>query len=33
MTGHAPTDVDLDRKATDQELNRLQWTTVLYYLH
>ncbi len=24
---------DLDRLPTDQELGRLQWTTVLYYLH
>src|SRR4029453_12678636 len=24
---------DLDRLPTDQELARLQWTTVLYYLH
>src|SRR6476620_11859399 len=34
MSGHAPTDDDpLDRLPTDQDLNRLQWTTVLYYLH
>ena len=24
---------DLLRLSTDQELGRLQWTTVLYYLH
>ena len=24
---------DLDRLPTDEELGRLQWTTVLYYLH
>ena len=34
MAGQAPTDDDhLDRTPTDQELGRLQWTTVLYYLH
>ncbi len=34
MAGHAPTDDDhLDRMPTDEELDRLQWTTVLYYLH
>ena len=33
MAGHAPTDDRLDRMPTDEELNRLQWTTVLYYLH
>src|SRR5204863_9384906 len=34
MAGHAPTDDDhLGRMPTDQELGRLQWTTVLYYLH
>jgi hypothetical protein len=27
------TDDDLHRLPTDQDLNRLQWTTVLYYLH
>ena len=27
------TDDDLHRLPTDQELDRLQWTTVLYYLH
>src|SRR3954467_8294559 len=32
MAGHAPTD-DLDRLPTDEELVRLQRTTVLYYLH
>src|SRR5580693_6480288 len=32
MAGDAPTD-DLDRTPTDQDLGRLQWTTVLYYLH
>jgi hypothetical protein len=29
----APTGNDLDRLPTDEELGRLQWTTVLYYLH
>jgi hypothetical protein len=34
MSGQAPTDDDpLDRLPTDEELDRLQWTTVLYYLH
>src|SRR5262245_57056470 len=32
MAGHAPTD-DLGRMPTDDELRRLQRTTVLYYLH
>jgi hypothetical protein len=27
------TEEDLDRLPTDEDLNRLQWTTVLYYLH
>src|SRR3954470_16109566 len=27
------TDDDLHRLPTDQELDRLQWTTLLYYLH
>jgi hypothetical protein len=34
MAGHAPTDHDqLDRMPTEEELQRLQATTVLYYLH
>src|SRR6188472_452194 len=34
MSGYAPTDDDqLDRTSMDQDLGRLQWTTVLYYLH
>src|SRR3954464_7334897 len=33
MDGHAPTDDDLDRTPTEQDFGRLQWTTVLYYLH
>src|SRR5919198_2671140 len=34
MAGHAPTEDDpLDRTPTDEDLDRLQWTTVLYYLH
>src|SRR6188508_1426545 len=33
MAGHAPTDDDLNRIPTDEELLRLQRTTVLYYLH
>src|SRR6266403_4444405 len=34
MAGEPATDDDqLDRMPTDQELDRLQWTTVLYYLH
>src|SRR5271165_657279 len=34
MSGNAPTDDDhLDRMPTDQDLGRLQRTTVLYYLH
>src|SRR5271167_2924553 len=34
MAGHVLTDDDhLDRMSMDQELDRLQWTTVLYYLH
>src|SRR5690348_4337147 len=34
MAGNTPTDDDdWDRTATDHELGRLQWATVLYYLH
>jgi hypothetical protein len=33
MGEQAPTGDDLDRLPTDEELGRLQWTTVLYYLH
>jgi hypothetical protein len=33
MSGGAQGDEDLDRLPTDEELGRLQWTTVLYYLH
>src|SRR5262244_2901392 len=34
MAGLAPTDDDhLDRVPTDQDWGRLQWTTLLYYLH
>ena len=34
MAGDAPSDDDdLDRTPTDHDLGRLQWTTVLYYLH
>src|ERR1700730_7908022 len=34
MAGHATTDdAHLDRTSMDQDLDRLQWTTVLYYLH
>ena len=33
MAGNAPTGDDLDRLPTDEELHRLQRTTVLYYLH
>src|SRR5258705_13787654 len=32
MADAPPTD-DLHRLPTDEELRRLQWTTVLYYLH
>src|SRR5689334_25095458 len=32
MAETPPTD-DLNALPTDQELNRLQWTTILYYLH
>src|SRR3954462_15653965 len=32
MAGN-PTNDDPDRTATDHDLGRLQWTTVLYYLH
>src|SRR5438270_11221441 len=32
MADQPPTD-DLHRLPTDEEFNRLQWTTVLYYLH
>src|SRR5437588_12977042 len=28
-----PGDDPLDRMPTDEDLSRLQWTTVLYYLH
>src|SRR5688572_8800510 len=33
MGDQQPADEDLDRLPTDQELGRLQWTTVLYDLH
>src|SRR5262249_5955961 len=33
MSKPAATDDDLDRAPTDDEYHRLQWTTVLYYLH
>ena len=33
MSEQALTGSDLDRLPTDEELGRLQWTTVLYYLH
>src|SRR4029434_6158669 len=33
MGDQQPADKNLDRLPTDQELGRLQWTTVLYYLH
>src|SRR6187549_1689895 len=33
MAGDAPTGHNLDRQPTDEELRRLQRTTVLYYLH
>jgi hypothetical protein len=33
MSGNAQTDDDQHWMATDDELGRLQWTTVLYYLH
>jgi hypothetical protein len=34
MAGDGPTyDDDLNRTPTDHDLGRLQWTTVLYYLH
>jgi hypothetical protein len=33
MGEQAPTGHDVDHLPTDQELRRLQWTTVLYYLH
>jgi hypothetical protein len=33
MGNQAPTGNDPDRLPTDEELGRLQWTTVLYYLH
>jgi hypothetical protein len=33
MAADAPTEDDLGRTPTDQDLDRLQWTTVLYYLH
>src|SRR5215469_3050642 len=33
MSDQAPTGDDLNRPPTDEELGRLQWTTVLYYLH
>jgi hypothetical protein len=33
MGEQAPTGDALDRLPTDEELGRLQWTTVLYYLH
>src|SRR6476660_6101423 len=33
MSDQQPADEDLDRVPTEQELGRLQRTTVLYYLH
>src|SRR5436305_4854846 len=33
MGEQAPSGNDLDRLPTDEELGRLQWTTILYYLH
>src|ERR671910_875136 len=33
MSEHVPSGDHLDRLPTDEELGRLQWTTVLYYLH
>src|SRR6516164_3586426 len=33
MAGNAPTADDLNRTPTEEDLDRLQWTTVLYYLH
>src|SRR3954469_25825044 len=33
MSDQAPTGNDLNRPPTDEEFARLQWTTVLYYLH
>ena len=33
MSDQLPAEDDLSRLPTDQELGRLQWTTVLYYLH
>src|SRR5437763_5950979 len=33
MSDPATTDDDLNRPPTDKEFGRLQWTTVLYYLH
>src|SRR3954452_2492136 len=34
MAGHGPTNNNHpDWTPTDQDLDRLQWTTVLYYLH
>src|SRR5262245_42417627 len=33
MAVHAPTGDDLDQQPTEEELRRLQRTTVLYYLH
>src|SRR5215467_13443596 len=33
MADQPPSADDLNRLPTDEDLNRLQWTTVLYYLH
>src|SRR3954470_8769886 len=33
MSEQVPTGDDLGRLPTDEEFGRLQWTTVLYYLH
>ena len=33
MADHSPSTDDLHRLPTDEDLGRLQWTTVLYYLH
>jgi hypothetical protein len=33
MSEQAPTGSDLDQQPRDEEWGRLQWTTVLFYLH
>src|SRR6188472_1825821 len=33
MAAQPPSEAEPDRLPTDEDLSRLQWTTILYYLH